>query len=113
VIDGAMSGFALCSTGSNNVLESNVVSNSIGGGSAGSGSLISGCGPQGSSTGNLVQNNDQWQNPGGFGNCAASMPGMSCPGNISANPLYADGASHDYEILPTSPILSWSLWNGS
>jgi parallel beta-helix repeat protein len=109
VIDGATSGFAVCSTGSNNLIENNVVSNSVGGGQAGSGSLVSGCGPQGSSTNNVVRNNDSFNNPGGFG----SVAGITYSGNISADPQFVDAASHDYEVLPASPVLSWSLWTGS
>jgi parallel beta-helix repeat protein len=109
VIDGATSGFAVCSTGSNNLIENNVVSNSVGGGQAGSGSLVSGCGPQGSSTNNVVRNNDSFNNPGGFG----SVAGITYSGNISADPQFVDAASHDYEVLPASPVVSWSLWTGS
>jgi chitodextrinase len=105
VIDHTQNGFVLCSTGSNNLVEHNVVAYSIGA----PGALTSGCGPQASSTGNVVSNNDQWNNPGGLGN----VSGITYSGNISADPGFVDTASHDYEILPTSPLLSWSLWTGS
>jgi hypothetical protein len=105
VIDRAQNGFVLCSTGSNNLIEHNVVANSIGG----PGALTSGCGPQAPSTGNVVSNNDQWNNPGGLGN----VSGITYGGNISADPGFVDSASHDYETLSTSPLLSWSIWNGS
>ena len=105
VIDRAQNGFVLCSTGSNNLIEHNVVANSIGG----PGALTSGCGPQAPSAGNVVSNNDQWNNPGGLGN----VSGITYSGNISADPGFVDSASHDYETLSTSPLLSWSIWNGS
>jgi chitodextrinase len=105
VIDRAQNGFVLCSTGSNNLIEHNVVANSIGG----PGALTSGCGPQASSTGNVVSNNDQWNNPGGLG----SVSGITYSGNISADPGFVDTASNDYKTLSTSPLLSWSIWNGS
>jgi chitodextrinase len=105
VIDHAQNGFVLCSTGSNNLVEHNIVSNSTGS----PGALTSGCPPQGSSTSNVVSNNDQWNNPGGLGN----VSGITYSGNISADPGFVGAASHNYQISPTSPILSWSLWNGS
>jgi chitodextrinase len=109
VIDHAGSGFVLCSTGSNNLIDHNIVTNSVGGGEMGSGSLISGCGPQGTSTGNIVSNNDQWNNPGGLG----TVSGITYSGNISADPGFVDAASHNYQTSPTSSLLSWNLWNGS
>jgi chitodextrinase len=103
VIDRAMSGFVVCSTGSNTVIDHNIVMNSA------AGSLISGCGPQGSSTGNAVNDNDSFNNAAGFGNVA----NVSMAGNFSADPRFVDPASHNYQVSPTSPLLSWDLWTGS
>jgi chitodextrinase len=109
VIDHAASGVVLCSTGSNQLFEHNIVVNSTGGyPGTGPGSLVSGCGPQGSSTGNQVTNNDQWDNPAGLGN----VQGITYSGNTSADPGFADPASHNYEISSTGPVVSWGLWNG-
>jgi len=103
VIDRAMSGFVVCSTGSNTIINHNIVMN------AAAGSLISGCGPQGSSTGNVVNDNDSFNNAAGFGNVA----NVSMAGNFSADPQFVDPASHNYQVSPTSPLLSWNLWTGS
>jgi chitodextrinase len=105
VIDGAQNGFVLCSTGSNNLVEHNVVTDSTGS----PGAAISGCSPQGSSTSNVVSSNDQWNNPGGFG----SVSGITYSGNTTADPRFVDSSSHDYQTSPTSPLLSWGLWDGS
>ena len=109
VIDRASAGFVVCSTGSNNLIEHNVVSNSVGGSQTGPGALVSGCGPQGSSTNNVVRNNDSFNNSDGVG----SVAGIALSGNLSVDPMFADAASHDYQTLSSSPLLSWSLWTGS
>jgi chitodextrinase len=110
VIDGSVYGVGICSTGNDNDFYNNVVINSIGGTSgSGPGAMISGCGPQGGSTGNEVYNNDQWNNPGGLG----SVSGITYSDNISADPGFVDPGSHDYQISPASPVLQWGLWTGS
>jgi hypothetical protein len=111
VIDRAGSGIVNCSTGGNNVIENNVVTNSQGTAFT-SGALIDGCGPQGS-TGNIVRNNDQWQNPGGLGSCNSTVPGEVCSGNTSSNPLFVDQSAHNYALQPGSPLVGYGLWAGS
>jgi hypothetical protein len=95
VIDGAGSGLVNCSTGSNNLMENNVVTNSTGTFQV-PGSLIDGCPPSGS--GHVVQNNDQINNPGGFGACNSPPAGETCSGNISIDPQYVDRANHNYTV---------------
>jgi chitodextrinase len=111
VIDRAGSGVVNCSTGTNNVIENNVVTNSQGTAFT-SGALIDGCGPQGS-TGHIVRNNDQWQNPGGLGSCNSTVTGEVCSGNLSSNPLFVDPSAHNYALQPGSPLAGYGLWNGS
>ena len=111
VIDRAGSGIVNCSTGNNNVIENNVVTNSQGTADT-SGALIDGCGPQGS-TGHIVRNNDQWQNPGGLGSCASVVSGEVCSGNTSTNPLFVDPANHNYALQSASPLAGYGLWTGS
>jgi hypothetical protein len=111
VIDRAGSGVVNCSTGTNNVIENNVVTNSQGTAFT-SGALIDGCGPQGS-TGHIVRNNDQWQNPGGLGSCNSTVTGEICSGNLSSNPLFVDPSAHNYALQPGSPLAGYGLWNGS
>jgi hypothetical protein len=101
VIDSARSGLTLCSTGSNHIFENNVVSNDT------IGAMTSGCGPQGSSTGNIVRNNDAFNDPGGVG----SVSGISYSGNVSVDPQYADAANHNYTVLNPS-LAGYGLWNG-
>jgi hypothetical protein len=104
VIDSADAGFTICSNLADNDAYNNVVTNSIGGGNTGSGSLFSGssgtaaCGAGGVD----VYNNDQFGNPGGFGNCNNPLPGVTCSGNISIDPQYANAAAHDYTVLNPS-----------
>jgi Right handed beta helix region len=109
VIDTAGSGFVECSTGSNNLIEHNVVSNSTGGGNMGPGALISGCGPQGSSTNNVVNENDQFNNPAGYGNCANPPPNLTCTGSISVDPLFVRRANHNYTVQARE-LATWGLW---
>lgn len=111
VIDSPMSGLVTCSTGGHNEFYNNVVTNSIGGGTTGSGSLVSGCGPQGGGTAS-VTDNDQFGNPGGFGNCTTGKTGMTCSGNIWTDPVYANQSAHDYRVL-ASPLAGWGLWDGN
>jgi hypothetical protein len=102
VIDSARSGLTLCSTGSNHLFEHNVVSNDT------IGAMTSGCGPQGSSTNNAVQNNDSWNNPNGVG----SVSGITYSGNISVDPQYVDRTNHNYTTQNLS-LVDYGLWNGS
>lgn len=104
VIDAAQNGLVLCSTGSHHLFEHNVVSSSFGS----PGAVTSGCGPQGSSTDNVVSANDSWQNPGGIG----SVGGISYSGNVTVDPAYANAAGHDYRVLNPS-LAGYGLWDGS
>jgi parallel beta helix pectate lyase-like protein len=63
-------------------------------------------GPRG--TGNTFHNNILYANPGGMGHLKA----VRAYSNVRANPQFADPARHDYRLLPSSPILTWNLWNG-
>jgi hypothetical protein len=103
LIDRAQNGFVLCSTGSNNLVERNVVTNSIGN----PGALTSGCPPQGSSTSNVVSNNDHWNNPGGRG----SVSGITYRDNFSANPRYVNRGAGDFRVR-SARAKKLGLWNG-
>jgi chitodextrinase len=113
VCDGIGNGFVNCTSGSNNLMENNVVTNSTGHPNIPAGALIDGCGPQSGSTGSAIPNNDQFNNPGGFGTCGGTPPaGETCSGNISVNPQYKDAANHNYAVLNPS-LAGYGLWDGS
>lgn len=100
VCDHNESGLILCTSGSHWHFVNNVVSNSTGNFQA-AGSLVDGCGPSGSDY--VVQSNDAFNDPGGFGNYSA--------GNISVDPQYANAAAHDYRVLNPS-LAGYGLWDG-
>jgi chitodextrinase len=113
VCDGLGNGFGNCTSGSDNLFENNIVTDSTGHPNIPAGALIGGCGPQSGSTGSAIANNDQFNNPGGFGTCGGTPPaGETCSGNISVNPQFKDAANHNYTVLNTS-LAGYGLWDGS
>jgi hypothetical protein len=108
VIDDANTGLTICSGAAPHLYEHNVIVNSHGGGGF-SASLISGdfCGPA------TVRDNDQFNNPAGYGSCASPPPGLTCTGNIRVDPLFVNRMNHDYRLQPGSPLAGFGLWNGT
>lgn len=110
VCDSTGSGFSDYTSGSNNTLENNVVSNTNGMTNDSLGSLVAGSPPSG--TNEVIRNNDQWNNRGGFGHCSNPYPGEVCSGNISVDPQFVNRTGHDYTALNPS-LAGYGLWNGS
>lgn len=114
VCDNLGSGYVNCTSGSNNVVENNVVADLTGNGQS-SGSLLDGCYPSGS--GHIFRGNDQFHDPGGFGECGSdgahsSAPGTTCSGNLPLDPQFADRANHNYTVLNPS-LAGLGIWDGS
>jgi hypothetical protein len=64
------------------------------------------------STGNLVTNNDSYNNPGGTTDGCGSA-NVTVSNMATANPLFVDPANHNYNLQAGSPVAGYGLWNGS
>jgi hypothetical protein len=110
VIDGAGSGFNFgnssgTSPTANNQVFDNVVMNSVGVsnpdiGWSYPGVLVTCPGLLPASTGNLVYNNDSFNNPGGISDFARTVTSkqIALTNNINAVPQFVDVANHDYRL---------------
>jgi hypothetical protein len=66
------------------------------------------------SVGNEIFDNDSYENPNGVSaiNRSLGSAQISLAGNIDVDPEFADAATDDFAVSPSSPVASWGLWNG-
>lgn len=115
VVDTSCAGFDIDGTSTGNQVFHNVVANATGclytpaqGGGTICGVAITPSGPVAGSL-NRFDNNDAWHDPCGVG----SVANVEMSGNISADPLFVNAATHDYRVQAGSPVASWGLWDGN